>query len=154
MKGYIKFLLILTFVSCTNDIGKNLTISGSIKGLRKGKLYLQKFTNDTILVNIDSLEVEGLENFEFNDSLGEAQFYYLALKKDESDTAIQKIPFFAEKGDIKINTRLNTFLSSAKVEGSENQILWDEYLMVMRKFNNQNIELVKDYLGKYARGIT
>ena len=148
MKGYIKCLLILTLVSCTNDIGKNLTISGSIKGLRKGKLYLQKFTNDTILVNIDSLEVEGLEDFEFNDSLGEAQFYYLALKKDETDTAIQKIPFFAEKGDIKINTRLNTFLSSAKVEGSENHILWDEYLMVMRKFNNQNIELVKDYLEK------
>ena len=148
MKGYIKCLLILTFVSCTNDISKNLSVSGSIKGLRKGKLYLQKFTNDTILVNIDSLEVEGLENFEFNDSLGEAQFYYLALKKDESDTAIQKIPFFAEKGDIKINTRLNTFLSSVKIEGSENQILWDEYLMIMRKFNNQNIQLVKDYLEK------
>ena len=43
MKGYIKCLLILTFVSCTNDISKNLSVSGSIKGLRKGKLYLQKF---------------------------------------------------------------------------------------------------------------
>ena len=39
-------------------------------------------------------------------------------------------------------------MSSAKVDGSENQILWDEYTMVMRKFNNQNIELVKDYLEK------
>ncbi len=55
MKGYIKCLLILIFVSCTNDISKNLSVYGSIKGLRKGKLYLQKFTNDTILVNIDSI---------------------------------------------------------------------------------------------------
>ena len=101
-----------------------------------------------MLINIDSLKIDGLENFEFNDSLGEAQFYFLALKKDETDTTLQKIPFFAEKGKIKINTRLNTFLSSAKVDGSENQILWDEYLTVIRKFNNQNIELVKDYLEK------
>ena len=148
MKGYIKYLLVLIFFNCTNDLGKNLTVSGNIKGLRKGKLYLQKYINDTTLFNIDSLKVEGLENFEFNDSLSEAQFYFLTLKKDETDTTSQKIPFFAEKGNIRINTRLNTFLSSAKIDGSENQILWDEYLMIMRKFNNQNIDLVKNYLEK------
>ena len=148
MKHYIKFIFLLLFFKCTSDTNKNLNISGSVKGLRKGKLYLQKYINDTMLINIDSLKIEGVENFEFNDSLSEAQFYFLALKKDETDTTLQKIPFFAEKGKIKITTRLNTFLSSAKVDGSENQILWDEYLMVIRKFNNQNIELVKDYLEK------
>ena len=148
MKGYIKYLLVLIFFNCTNELGKNLTISGNIKGLRKGKLYLQKYINDTTLINIDSLKIEGVEDFEFSDSLSEAQFYFLTLKKDETDTTLQKIPFFAEKGKIKINTRLNTFLSSVKIEGSENQILWDEYLMIMRKFNNQNIQLVKDYLEK------
>ena len=148
MKKYIKYIFILLFFKCASDTDKNLNISGSVKGLRKGKLYLQKYINDTTLINIDSLKIEGVENFEFNDSLGEAQFYFLALKKDETDTTLQKIPFFAEKGKIKINTRLNTFLSSAKIDGSENQILWDEYLMVIRKFNNQNIELVKDYLQK------
>ena len=148
MKRYINYLLVLIFFNCTNELGKNLTISGNIKGLRKGKLYLQKYINDTTLINIDSLKIEGVEDFEFSDSLSEAQFYFLTLKKDETDTTLQKIPFFAEKGKIKINTRLNTFISSAKVDGSENQILWDEYLMVIRKFNNQNIELVKDYLEK------
>ena len=148
MKKYIKYIFLLLFFQCASDADKNLNISGSVKGLRKGKLYLQKYINDTTLINIDSLKIEGVENFEFNDSLREAQFYFLALKKDETDTTLQKIPFFAEKGKIKINTRLNTFLSSAKVDGSENQILWDEYLMIIRKFNNQNIELVKDYLEK------
>ena len=148
MKPYIKYLFLLLFLKCTNDINKNLNISGSVKGLRKGKLYLQKYINDTTLIIIDSLKIEGVETFEFNDSLSEAQFYFLTLKKDETDTTLQKIPFFAEEGKIEINTRLNTFLSSAKVEGSENQILWDEYLMIMRKFNNQNIELVKNYLEK------
>ena len=148
MKRYTKYLLLLFFFNCTKNVNKNINISGSIKGLRKGKLYLQKYVDDSILVNIDSLKIDGAENFEFSDSLGQAQFYYLALKKDETDTTIQKIPFFAEKGKIEINTRLNTYLSSAKIDGSENQILWDEYLMIMRKFNNQNIELVKDYLEK------
>ena len=148
MKKYIKYIFLLLFLKCASDADKNLNISGSVKGLRKGKLYLQNYTNDTTLINIDSLKIEGTEKFEFNDSLSEAQFYFLTLKKDETDTIMQKVPFFAEKGKIKINTRLNTFISSAKVDGSENQILWDEYLMVIRKFNNQNIELVKDYLEK------
>jgi len=148
MKRYIKYFFLLLFLKCTSEIDKNLVISGSVKGLRKGKLYLQKYIGDTILYNIDSLKIEGTENFKFKDSLNHPQFYFLGLKKDETDTVMQKIAFFAEKGEIKINTRLNTFLSSAKIEGSENQILWDEYLMVIRKFNNQNIDLVKDYLGK------
>lgn len=148
MKRFLKYFLLLFFVKCSNDLDKNLNISGSIKGLRKGKLYLQKYINDSILIDIDSLKIDGVENFEFNDSLDQAQFYFLTLKKDETDTTMNKIPFFAEKGEIKINTRLNTFLSSARIEGSENQILWEEYLTVIRKFNNQNIDLVKKYLEK------
>ena len=101
-----------------------------------------------MLIDIDSLKIDGVENFEFNDSLDQAQFYFLTLKKDERDTTMNKIPFFAERGEIKINTRLNTFVSSARIEGSENQILWEEYLNVIRKFNNQNIDLVKKYLEK------
>ena len=111
-------------------------------------LYLLLKQSFVVFLTLLNIKIDGVENFEFSDSLGEAQFYFLALEKDETDTTIQKIPFFAEKGKIEINTRLNTYLSSAKVEGSENQILWDEYLMIMRKFNNQNIELVKDYLEK------
>ena len=148
MKRFLKYFLLLFFVKCSNDLDKNLNISGSIKGLRKGKLYLQKYINDSILIDIDSLKIDGVENFEFNDSLDQAQFYFLTLKKDERDTTMNKIPFFAERGEIKINTRLNTFLSSARIEGSENQILWEEYLTVIRKFNNQNIDLVKKYLEK------
>ena len=148
MKRFLKYFLLLFFVKCSNDLDKNLNISGSIKGLRKGKLYLQKYINDSILIDIDSLKIDGVENFEFNDSLDQAQFYFLTLKKDETDTTMNKIPFFAERGEIKITTRLNTFLSSARIEGSENQILWEEYLTVIRKFNNQNIDLVKKYLEK------
>jgi len=148
MKRFLKYFLLLFFFKCSNDLDKNLNITGSIKGLRKGKLYLQKYVNDTMLIDIDSLKIDGVENFEFNDSLDQAQFYFLTLKKDERDTTMNKIPFFAERGEIKINTRLNTFVSSARIEGSENQILWEEYLNVIRKFNNQNIDLVKKYLEK------
>jgi len=31
-------------------------------------------------------------------------------------------------------------LSSAKIEGSENQLLWEEYQSIMRKFNQKNLE--------------
>ena len=44
MKGYIKYLLVLIFFNCTNDLGKNLTISGNIKGLREACLKKKIYT--------------------------------------------------------------------------------------------------------------
>ena len=79
MKRYINYLLVLIFL-IVQMIRQNLTISGNIKGLRKGKLYLQKYINDTTLINIDSLKIEGVEDLNL-DSLCEAQFYFLTLKK-------------------------------------------------------------------------
>jgi hypothetical protein len=55
--------------------------------------------------------------------------------------------FFGEKGEIVINTLLNTFESSAKVTGSENQVLLQEYRSISRKFDEQNLNYVKGYLN-------
>ena len=51
--------------------------------------------------------------------------------------------FFAEKGEITINTLLKTFESSAKVSGSENQELLQEYRKIARQFNAKNLRIYK-----------
>ena len=55
--------------------------------------------------------------------------------------------FFAEKGEITINTLLKTFESSAKVSGSENQELLQEYRKISRQFNAKNLDYVKAYVN-------
>ena len=116
-----------------------MRISGKVDGLRKGTLYLQKMV-DTILVSVDSVTIKGDDSFQLGDNIDTPEFYFLSLDKDDGDSLTDKILFFGETGEIKINTLLRTFGSSAKVEGSENQILWEEYQSIMRKFNKQNLE--------------
>ena len=56
-----------------------------------------------------------------------------------------RILFFGEKGAIQINTLLNTFESSAKIIGSKNQELLQEFNSFNRKFNDQNLDLMKKF---------
>ena len=55
--------------------------------------------------------------------------------------------FFAEKGEITINTLLKTFESSATVRGSKNQELLQEYRKIARQFNAKNLEYIKAYIS-------
>lgn len=140
----IQFILIaLLLAQCTTPVKKSMTVSGQIEGLRKGELFLQKM-EDTLLINVDSISIKGDNRFTLGDNIENPEFYLLTLKTN--DSLDEKIIFFGEKGEIKINTRLKTFSSSAKIEGSENQKLWEEYEGVMRKFNAQNLNNYEAFL--------
>ena len=123
-----------------------MVVKGQIEGLRKGTVYLQKI-KDSILINIDSLTIEGIPNFEFKQEINTPEVYFLYLNKEDNDSLNDRILFFGEKGKIVINTLLNTFESSAKVTGSENQVLLQEYRSISRKFDEQNLNYVKGYLN-------
>jgi len=121
-----------------------MIVKGQVEGLRKGKLFLQKF-QDSIMVNVDSTLVEGTPEFEFKTPLETAEVFYLYLDKEDGDSLNDRILFFGEKGTIEINTLLKTFESSAKITGSKNQELLQEYISFSRKFNDQNLELMKEF---------
>jgi hypothetical protein len=100
---------------------------------------------DSLIISIDSITINGQDSFQLGDNINSPEFYLLGLSVD--DSIYEKIAFFGEKGEIKINTLLRTFGSSAKIEGSKNQDLWDEYQSIMRKFNNQNLDNYKNYVN-------
>jgi hypothetical protein len=121
-------------------------ISGKVDGLRKGTLFLQKVVDST-LVDIDSIVVNGNPEFNFKTKIESPEIYYLYLNKDDGDTLNDRVMFFAEKGEITINTLLKTFESSAKVSGSENQELLQEYRKIARQFNAKNLDYIKAYIN-------
>tara|TARA_A200000113_G_scaffold136375_2_gene122683 strand:- start:11835 stop:12518 length:684 start_codon:yes stop_codon:yes gene_type:complete len=124
--------------------GNTMLLSGTIEGLRKGTLYLQKI-QDSLMVNVDSVVVDGSPNFQFKTEIESPEIYYLYLNKEDGDSLNDRILFFAEKGEISINTLLKTFESSAKVTGSENQKLLQEYRKLARQFDAKNLEYIQAY---------
>ena len=121
-------------------------VSGRVDGLRKGTLFLQKVLDST-LVNIDYIVINGNPEFNFKTKIESPEIYYLYLNKDDGDTINDRVMFFAEKGEITINTLLKTFESSAKVSGSENQELLQEYRKIARQFNAKNLDYIKAYIN-------
>lgn len=121
-------------------------VSGRVDGLRKGTLFLQKVLDST-LISIDSIVINGNPEFNFKTKIESPEIYYLYLNKDDGDTLNDRVMFFAEKGEITINTSLKTFESSAKVSGSENQELLQEYQKIARQFNAKNLDYIKAYIN-------
>lgn len=146
MKYFFYLPLIVLLISCgTPSSNTNMTVNGSVEGLRKGTLYLQKL-QDTAFISIDSFTVKGNEDFMLGANIESAEIYFLSLQKGAEDSLMTQLPFFAEKGEITINTQLKTFVSSAEISGSENQVLWEEYQDMIRQFNTKSLELLEDYV--------
>ncbi len=136
------FLSVL-FFRCGDGVTKDtMTINGTVKGLKKGTLYLQHFTDST-LVTIDSLEMGGDGKFYFQTELESPEIFYLYLNKKDNNDINDRITFFAEPGNITINTNWNTFDTNARIEGSQTQKKFEEYRKVMSGFNKKSLEYMQ-----------
>ena len=148
--SFIIFVCIL-IMSCnktTQPKKGNVSITGTIHGLKKGILYLQK-VEDTLLKNLDSLVIEGNPQFSFRTHVQEPEIHYLFLDKHDGAPYNDRIIFFAEPGDITINTSLNNFEKEAIIVGGENQKKLKEFNKTNKRFQDRNLRLIKeDYEAK------
>ena len=143
-------LVIISLVSCNkndND-GKNLHLTGNIKGLSQGKLYIQQ-VQDSSLVVLDSIMIKGDSKFDTYLKIESPEMLYLFLDRGQTNSIDNNLPFFAEPGEMKIETTLNSFFADAKITGSKNQVLYDEFKQMMAKFNDKNMGLVEKELENY-----
>lgn len=138
-KASILLILILIF-SCGKE-QHDLTVIGTVKGLKKGSIYLKKI-KDSLLVTVDSLVISGDGNFELYSKIESPEIFYLYLDKNDKDN--QRISFFADKGITEIKTTLKNFTYDAKINGSKQQEVLEEYLLMNSKFNNKNLDLFKE----------
>ena len=89
--SYSTLFCLLTLIGCestSKPSGNTMLLSGTIEGLRKGTLYLQKI-QDSIMVNVDSLVVDGSPDFKFKTEIESPEIYYLYLNKEDGD-----MPYF------------------------------------------------------------
>lgn len=146
MKKLLFAFAALAFIttSCKNeDYGDtNLHIKGNIKGFSLGKLYIQRI-KDTALVAIDTIVINGKSTFESHLKIDEPEMLYLFLDRGQTNSIDNNLPFFAEPGNMTIQSTNDGFFANAKITGSENQKLYEDFRKMKMRFTGQNAELTK-----------
>ncbi|WP_296314362.1 DUF4369 domain-containing protein [Winogradskyella sp. UBA3174] len=133
-------ILVLVVVSCGKDKEANFTLKGNVKGLKKGVVYLQK-DGDSSIIDLDSMVINGEPNFSLQTNIDEPILLYLKLFKNDGEE--HYIPFFADKGITEVNTTLKNFNFDAKIKGSSQQDLLNEFTDIMSRFNDENLNLMQ-----------
>lgn len=154
MKNLLVALTALTlFTACQKeDHGDaNVHIAGTIKGFKKGRLFIQKEV-DTALVNIDTINIDGSPTFESHLKLDSPEMLYLVIDRGTTESIDDNLKFFAEPGNIKIETTLDYFYSRAKITGSKNQDKYAEYEVMKRRFTDANLELIQRNMDATKKG--
>ncbi|WP_194850869.1 DUF4369 domain-containing protein [Nonlabens antarcticus] len=135
-------LSLIIFSSCTEDTSNNLTINGNVKGLKVGKLILQKI-QDSVLVNLDSVQIDGDGKFSLTTFIEEPQILYLYLDKKDGTVYDDRLTFFAQDTIMSINTTLEKFENDAVITGSKNQEILNVFNGNIEKLNQTYTELMK-----------
>ena len=150
MKKISLLLFALTVLSCGSK-QNDLTVKATIKGLKKGTVYLKKI-KDTALVTVDSLAINGLSSFELYADIDTPEIFFLYLDKNSSKK--DRIAFFADKGITEINTTLKNFAFDAEIKGSEQQKVLEKYKKFISRTNNRYLDLIKESFEAQKTGDT
>ncbi|HPW97728.1 MAG TPA: DUF4369 domain-containing protein [Flavobacterium sp.] len=142
-KIVLSLIIVIFIISCKEEAPstKNFVLTGNIKGLKEGKLYIQRI-KDTILIPIDSITISGDSNFKSEFDLDSPEMLYLFLDRGVTNSLDNNIPFFAEPGKMNIETSLDFFTADVKITGSKNQELYDEYTKVISRYVDKDLDLI------------
>ena len=116
-----------------------MTVKVKVENFKKGNVYLQKIS-DSALINVDSIFVKKNESIILKYNIDSPELFYLNLDVSDIDNRIE---FFGEKGEINIDTSLEKFNSDFKISGSSIDSIYRDYLSVIKKFNNQKLDLIQ-----------
>lgn len=141
-------VVLITVVGCSTDT-ETMKISGHVKGLKKGVILLQKF-EDTVLVTIDSVIINGKSDFNFSEKVESPEIHYLYVRLKDGSLHDDRITFFGENGDLNIQANLENFGSSAKISGSKNDSLLKAYDKLKQRFVSNNLDLIQQRLNLKA----
>lgn len=150
MKKYGILFLAGIILACSNK-PKDLVVKTNIKNLKKGTVYLKRVV-DSVLVTVDSVLVNGNAEFELYAELDEPDLFVLDLDKNSKED--ERITFFADKGIVEIQTTLKYFVADAKISGSKQQKVLEDYQKLISRLNNRNLDLIKERFEASKAGDT
>jgi hypothetical protein len=142
MKRIILILVVSILIfSCNSEKTKpgNMQIHGYIKELRKGTVYLRKFTDSTTVILDSAVITDNSPHFKLATNIKSPEVFSITLKERANDRMI----FFGEQATINVYSNIENMELNTKITGSKNQKKWDEYKGFMRKFNDQYLDYME-----------
>jgi hypothetical protein len=94
-------------------------------------------------VALDTIVIDGKSTFESDLDLKSPEMLYLFLDRGVSNSLDNNLLFFAEPGIINIETSLDGYLSGAKITGSKNHDLYEEYRKINSRFKDESLTLIE-----------
>ena len=141
--GFALVLSALLLAACGgSDNRPELIVEGQVKGLKKGTIYLQHLS-DTTLQTLDSIAISGDGAYRLSSPVDGADIYYLYLEKADQNTINDRITFFAEPGNVHIDTKWDAFDSEAEISGSPAQEKFAEYRKNQSRFHLEQLQLAQ-----------
>ena len=121
-KSAIKFSEANIILNNLDKLAKDLVL----ENLKKGTVYLQKI-KDSSLINLDSIVVDGQDIFTLSTIVETPELFYLYVDKVDGTEYNDRVTFFGEKGDIKLNTHLDKINYKVNITGSKNHKIYTKY---------------------------
>jgi hypothetical protein len=140
---------VLVFIACNKENNEvaGLQLTGNIKGLSQGKIYIQKIQDSTLVI-LDSIIFKGKNsNFESKIALDEPEMLYIFLDRGQTNSIDNNLPFFAEPVKMELKTTLKQFYADSKITGSKNHELLQKFNEMNQKFTMGNLTLIEKRLN-------
>ena len=118
---------------------ENFELSGNINGLENGAIYLIESSNIEQEIILDSTTVDNSSSFLLKGYIKEPQI--LKIRLGQSNT--NEIEFFAEIGEMKLNTSNKRFQFDAQFSGSRHQENLDKFNSFLVKYEEEDLELLE-----------
>ena len=148
MKKLLPYIIVISLiVSCSKSHQGTMLVKGNVDGLKKGTVYLQKIS-DTLLVSVDSIQLNGKSDFILTDDIDSPEIYFISIKEIPNENIL----FFGEKGEISISSKVSKLQLSAEITGSSNNDLLEEYNAMFSKFNGKSLDLMKEKFDARKEG--
>ena len=151
MKYIFSFAIAAIFLASCADNTPKMNLSGEVAGLKKGTILLQKM-QDTALVSVDSAQIDGASTFQLETALEGPEMYYLYVRLKNGTLAEEKVAFFAEAGELTINTTLENIALDAVVTGSANNEKLFEYDKIIGRYKDKNLDYIEQSLKAQLAG--
>ena len=127
---------------------ENFELSGNINGLENGVIYLIELSSIEKEIILDSTTVDNTSSFLLKGYIKEPQI--LKIRLGQSNT--NEIEFFAEIGEMKLNTSNKRFQFDAQFSGSRHQENLDKFNSYLMKFEEEDIDLLETQIQESIKG--
>lgn len=127
---------------------ENFELSGNINGLENGVIYLIESSSIEQEIILDSTTVDNTSSFLLKGYIKEPQI--LKIRLGQSNT--NEIEFFAEIGEMKLNTSNKRFQFDAQFSGSRHQENLDKFNSYLMKFEEEDIDLLETQIQESIKG--